>query len=62
MSPHLGLVAHLEPTAHTIPHFLAHPPRVPTFFRLGVPIFPVILVSTNEVCLWCFKVQHSNLV
>jgi len=27
LSPHLGLVAHLEPTTHTIPHFLVHTPH-----------------------------------
>ena len=39
LSPHLGLVAHLEPTAHTIPHSLDHTPGVPPALMFFVPLW-----------------------
>ena len=60
LSPHLGPVAHLEPTTHTIPHFLAHTPGHPPFFSLGAPICLVIQVWTNKLSL-SLHVENASL-
>jgi hypothetical protein len=37
LGPHLGLVAHLEPNTHQIPHSLDHTPRAPPIFQFRSP-------------------------